>query len=164
MKLSKQKKKRGRPLAQTQQHKARFYTGDKGRVIADANAPQTGEEFNQDRMRLEFWMAKQIGTDLMKHYPGRQWHIDCDTVNGVVIISCHSVSKRKGYYINLGKHTIAELIVRARKAAGEILERYNVSRSRILDPQTLEGLERDINDEVISSDGNDIARKWNRDR
>ena len=48
--------------------------------------------------------------------------------------------------------TIDELERRAVMAAGEILERYNVSRNRDFNPDHIETLARDAMDEVIAAD------------
>lgn len=118
----------------------------------DLNTPQEGESHEAQAMRLEFWLAKQIGQDLCRTYPGRQWHVDMDSRNGVLIIGCPSLSKRMGYRLHVKRDTVADLIPRARRAAGEILERYGVSRGRIIDPGSLETFERDVRDDAISKD------------
>lgn len=125
----------------------------KGREsVVDYNAPQAEESFEKTAMNLEFWIAKQLGTDLCKTYPNRQWHVDVDSRNGVIVIACPSLSKRLGYRLHIKRDTVAELIPRARRAAGEILERFGVSRGKILDPMTLESFERDVRDDVVSKD------------
>lgn len=146
-----------------ERHKARFYVGDKGRVITDFNAPQADETgFSEDHVRFEYWMAKQIGTKLMETYPARQWHVDCDCRNQVIIISCPSVSKTRGYRLHMKRDTMKQLLPRCVKAAGEILERHNVTRGRIIDPQTLDAFERDVQDNVVSPDATDFVEKFNR--
>ena len=117
----------------------------------DFNEPQPGG-LAEDRMRLEFWISKQLGEDLCKTYPNRGWQIDTDIENEVVIVSCPSLSKRMGYRLHVKKDTVKELIPRVRKAAGDILERYGVSRGKILDPATLETFERDVHDDAIAED------------
>jgi len=147
--------------------KTRFYVGDKGKPhnhIQDYNFMQPAESHSEDTVRIEYWIAKQIGTDLVKAYPNRQWHIDCDARNQVIIISCPSLSKRMGYRLHMKRDTIADLLPRCRKAAGEILERFNVTRGRIIDPYTLEAMPRDIRDDVIAKDTKDTVEKWNRER
>jgi hypothetical protein len=146
-----------------EQHKARFYVGDKGRVITDMNAPQRGG-IDEDQMRLEYWMAKQIGTELMKKYPVREWNVDCDARNKTIIISCPSVSKTRGYRLHMKGDNMAQIIPRCVRAAGEILERHNVTRGRILDPQTLEAFDRDVQDNIVSPDATDFVERFNRAR
>ena len=104
------------------------------------------------KMRTEFWIAQQIGTDLVRTYPNRQWLVDVDTQNQVVVISCPSLSKSMGYRLHMKRDTVVELIPRARRAAGEILERFGASRARIIDPASLDALPRDVRDDAISKD------------
>jgi|SRR5271166_1102875 len=114
----------------------------------DFNEVQVGPSKNQDKMRLEYWIAKQLGTAIMQKFQNRQWHVDVDVENQVVIISCPSLSKRMGYRLHIKNETVKQLIPRAIRAAGEILERYGVSRSKIIDPSTLESFDRDVRDDV----------------
>ncbi len=133
--------------------KSRFYVGEKGKdPMVDFNEAQVGESHEAQAVRLEFWIAKQIGTDLMKTFPNRQWLVDVDSRNGVIVIACPSLSKRLGYRLHIKRDTVAELIPRARRAAGEILERFGVSRSKIIDPLTMESFDRDVRDDVIAAD------------
>lgn len=133
--------------------KARFYVGEKGAdPLTDFNEAQAQESHEEQAARLEFWIAKQIGTDLVKTYPNRQWVVDVDSRNGIIVISCPSLSKRLGYRIHIKRDTVADLLPRCRKAAGEVLERFGVSRSRIIDPATLEAFPRDARDDAIAPD------------
>ena len=119
--------------------------------LVDINTEQA-ENSDADVVRMEFWLAKQIGEALCKTFPGRQWGVDADIKNEVVVISCPSLSKRMGYRLHIKRDTVTQLIPRCRRAAGEILERYGVSRSRIIDPSTLETFDRDARDDAISGD------------
>jgi hypothetical protein len=119
--------------------------------VIDYNEAQAGG-IAQDRMRLEFWIAKQLGEDLCATYPNRGWNVDVDIENEVIVVSCPSLSKRMGYRLHIKRDTVKELIPRVRRAAGEILERYGVSRGKIIDPATLETFERDVRDDAISED------------
>lgn len=144
--------------------KTRFYVGEKGKDsnhMQDFNAPQAEESFESKAIQVEYWMAKQIGTDLVKHYPNRQWGVDVDSRNGVIVISCPSLSKREGYRIHIKRDTIADLLPRCRRAAGAILERFNVTRGRIIDPYTFEAMPRDVRDDVICADRKDTVEAWN---
>jgi hypothetical protein len=133
----------------------RFYPGEKGKEpIKDFNAPIAGESHEEKSAQLEFWIAKQIGTELTRVYKNRQWHIDVDARNKIIIISAPSLSKVFGYHLHLRDgETMPQLLVRCRNAAGEILERYNVTRARNTDPLIIEeGLARDAKDNVVSAD------------
>jgi hypothetical protein len=104
------------------------------------------------RAKLEMWIAKNVGTSLVKHYPNRQWGVRVDLEGYMVIVTCDSISLTKGYHIHLLDRSIGELCDRAKQAAGEILERHGVSRSRKFDADILEALPRDVRDEVIAND------------
>jgi hypothetical protein len=139
--------------------KTRFYVGEKGAdPVTDYNQAQAGESHEAQAMKLEFWIAKQIGTDLCRTYPNRQWHVDVDSRNQVIVIACPSLSKRMGYRLHMRRDTVADLIPRCRRAAGEILERFGVSRGKILDPMTLEVFPRDVRDDAIAADAQDASR------
>lgn len=131
-----------------------FIPGEiKGRdSVVDYNTPSLEASHEVQAMRVEFWIAKQIGENLCATYPNREWHVDVDTRNGIVVIACPSLSKRMGYRLHLKRDTVAELLPRCRRVAGEILERYGVSRGRILDPATFESFERDVRDDCVSKD------------
>jgi hypothetical protein len=135
--------------------KTRYYPGEKGKApIIDFNAVNPGESHEVKSAQLEYWFAKQIGTDLARTYKNRQWHVDVDARNRIVIISAPSLSKLFGYHLHLRDgETIPQLLVRTRKVGGEILERYNVTRARSTDPLIIEeGLPRDARDNVVSTD------------
>lgn len=135
--------------------KSRFYPGEKGvEPIKDFNAVQFGGSHDIQAEQLEYWIAAQIGKDLMSAYKNRQWGVDVDARNQIIVITAPSLSKILGYHLHIRKgETMTQLLVRIRKAAGEILERYNVTRARNTDPLIIEeGLARDARDNVISSD------------
>jgi len=143
--------------------KTRWFVGEKGKdPIRDFNSPQEGESFEEKAKAVEFWLAKQIGGDLAKVYPNRDWTVDVDSRNQSIVISCPTLSSRMGYRINMRRDTIAELLPRCRRAAGEILERYNVTRGRIVDPLTLEAFPRDARGDVKNEQAtSDTVEKWN---
>ena len=135
-----------------------FAGAAKGRPpILDYNQIRPGDSHEAQFEKLEYWVAKQIGEDLVKHYPGREWHVDVDARNGVVVIMCPSVSTTKGYYLHARKDATQSLVLRARKAAGEILERYGVSRERTIDAVALEEAARGARDELIVPNKSDTA-------
>lgn len=116
--------------------------------IVDMNGVVIGEDKNADTMRMEYWVAKQLGEAIMAKFQNRQWSVDVDIENQVIVISCPSLSKRMGYKLLFKNRTVKQLVVEAMRAAGEILERYGVSRDRIVDPMSLEGFDRDVRDDV----------------
>jgi hypothetical protein len=149
---------------EVEQRKARFDVGEKGKdSLFDFNAPAPEESHEIRAARTEYWIAKRIGEDLVKTYPNRQWTVNVDTRNETIVVSCPSLSKRMGYLLHIKRDTIAGLLPRTRKAAGEILERFNVTRGRILDPANLEAFPRDSRDDAIASDASekDATMKFN---
>jgi hypothetical protein len=128
-------------------------SGQFGREITDDfNEISIFELSGVKRAKLEMWIAKDIGTTLVKHYPNRQWGVRVDLEGYMVIITCDSISLTKGYHIHMLNRSLSQLCDRAKEAAGEILERHGVSRSRKFDADILEALPRDVRDEVIASD------------
>jgi len=128
--------------------------GVNGREIKDdCNVIYAHEDYDESKAKLEMYIAKKIGEHMVQHYPGRQWGVEVDVTCGVLVLLCPSLSRTKGYHIHLGQYTIHDLQQRCVKAAGEILERHNVTRTRrLIDPDTLEALPRDIRDNVIAAD------------
>jgi len=127
--------------------------GVNGREIKDdCNVIYAHEDYDEAKAKVEMYIAKKIGEHMVRHYPNRQWGVEVDTTHGVLVLLCPSLSKTKGYHIHLGNYTIHDLQARCVEAAGEILERHNVSRSKLFDPDTLEALRRDVRDNVIAVD------------
>lgn len=129
-----------------------FIPGGGAQVVNDYNEVNLLEMDDVKQAKVESWIAKTIGTDLIDHYPNRQWGVQVDVFGQMVVIMCPSVSQEKGYYLSMEGRSLKDLVTKARWAAGEILERYNVSRARLFNPDHLETLARDAKDEVISSD------------
>jgi hypothetical protein len=144
--------------------KSRFYAGDKGKPqnhIVDFNEAKPVESHEEKAAQVEFWIAKRIGEDLVKAYPGRQWNVNVDTRNEIIIICLPTLSKKEGYHLHMRRDNLAALLPRCRKAAGEILERFKMSRSKIIDPYDIEQLPRDAQDNAVTADRFDINMKWN---
>jgi hypothetical protein len=136
--------------------KSRFYANtEKGKdPYIDFNAAQSGGSHEIKSEQLEYWIAAQIGKELMRVYKNRQWGVDVDSRNKMVVLTAPSLSKVFGYHLHIRDgETMTQLLLRCRHAAGEILERYNVTRARNTDPLIIEeGLKRDHRDNVISAD------------
>lgn len=130
----------------------RMNRGEDIRVFGDYNSIDEMESKSSALAKIEMWMAKAIGTKLVNVYPGRQWGVQVNCEGGMLIVSCPSLSTERGYHIKLAGQNILDLEARAVQAAGEILERYNVSRKRVIDDSELENLDRDWQDKVISAD------------
>jgi len=129
--------------------------------IIDFNAPKPVESHEEKAAAVEFWIAKRIGEDLVATFPGRQWNVNVDTRNEIIIICMPTLSKREGYHLHMKRDNIAQLLPRCRRAAGEILERFQMSRSKIIDPYDIDQLPRDARDDAVTSDRFDLKTKFN---
>jgi hypothetical protein len=121
-------------------------------LVEDYNEIHLMELESVKQAKLESWMAKGVGTSLMNAYPNRQWGVMVDLEGQMICVTCPSLSIEKGYYITMVGRSLHDLQEEAKRAAGEILERYNLSRERHFDSDIIETLDRDLSDEVISSD------------
>ena len=125
----------------------------KGRQpVSDYNEVNLLETDDAKRAKVEFWIAKQIGEDLCRVYPRREWGVYVDAENEIVCITCPSVSTTKGYYLHIRGSTLHDLQVRARRAAGEILERHGITRDFRFNPDNLETVQRNLRDDVVTPD------------
>ena len=100
----------------------------------------------------EVRIANAIGKKLVSTYNNRQWKVQIDLKGCMLIIGCDSISNVKGYHIHTIGRTLHDLEDLAVKAAGEILERHNISRHKLFNPDNIEGLVRDQFDNVITPD------------
>jgi len=122
------------------------------RIVGDYNTIDMMEAEDAKVAKVEMWIAKAIGTTLVNNYPNRQWGVQVDTQGQLIVITCPSLSKKKGYFIHMHDKNLKDLQKRAIEAAGEILERYGISRARKFDADILETLDRGHDDEVFSAD------------
>jgi len=128
-------------------------SGRFGRDITDDyNEISIFELSGVKRAKLEMWIAKNIGTALVKYYPNREWGVRVDVEGRMVIITCDSISLKKGYHIHMADRNLNELCARSVQAAGEILERHGISRNKAFDADILETLKRDWDGEVVAND------------
>lgn len=121
-------------------------------VWHDYNEIEVTDTQDERKAKLEQWIAMRIGTVLMQHYNQREWKVMVDLEGQLLIVACDSICNFKGYHIKMYQRTIQELIDKSVMAAGEILERHNVSRNRKFNPDDLESLTRDGHDSVIATD------------
>ncbi|MCF1431339.1 MAG: hypothetical protein LPD71_00085 [Shewanella sp.] len=80
----------------------------------------------------ERWLAYGIGNVLRKCYRGRDWLVKVDIENDVATIHCPQISTQWGYTIHIDCPMVV-IQYKAVKYAGELLERFNLSRSRPVD-------------------------------
>ncbi len=118
----------------------------------DYNEIRPEDSYDTRKAKMEAWIAKRVGEAVAQKYPNREWKVIVDIPNEMLILGCDSVSNVKGYHIKMVGRTIKQLQKKALYAAGEILERHNITRNRIFDEDILETLDRDFMDSVITAD------------
>lgn len=128
------------------------HKGDATSVNANYNEIEIFDPDFERRAKKEMSIANTIGAVLVSTYKNRQWKVIVDEENQMLIIGCDSVSNLKGYHIHMMGRTVHDLQEEAVKAAGEILERHQISRSRDYNPDKFETLIRDRYDNVITPD------------
>lgn len=121
-------------------------------ISSDYNEINLLETDDAKQAKVEMWIAKNIGDALVQHYPNREWGVRVDLPGQMIILTCDSLSLTRGYYLPMQRDNIEQLRHRAVRACGEILERFNISRSRNFNPDDLETVERDLRDEAVSAD------------
>lgn len=133
----------------------RFYVGEKGKnSITDWNQIQHGASHETKADALDFAIAKEIGTYLCGRLPNREWGVNVDVRNCMIVIGQPHLSRYMGYHLHFKQgETMPQLLARCYMAACEILERFNVSRAKKTDPAEIEiGIKRDLRDEAVSPD------------
>jgi len=121
-------------------------------VKSDFNTIEIFDADHQRREQYNMRLAKIIGTALVQKYNNREWKVIADIENGIVIVACDSISNEKGYHIHTAGRTIQQLCEKAVMAAGEILERHELARSKGFNVDHYETLTRDARDNVITPD------------
>lgn len=98
---------------------------------------------------LDFAMSKTIAESLHAAYPGHLWAVRVRGEQGVATIHNLMLSAEYGYLLKLDKNfSISDLEARAKKGAGEILERFKVMRGRAND-DNLATLDTDFSGRVL---------------
>ena len=102
--------------------------GPKGKSIL------VNEDTDMTAAKLEKDIAGHVGEAIRSLYPTRPWRVHVDLEGKVVVIFCPVLSARKGYLFPMEKMNIHQLEKKAKWAAGNILERYGVSRNKMANP------------------------------
>lgn len=76
-------------------------------------------------------MAQKIGLVLEQHYPGHFFYVEVDARTGVAKINIPNVMGSYYYIVHLSTLKSDPGMRSIIKAGGEILERYNMPRSRV---------------------------------
>ena len=122
------------------------------KIYGDYSEIDVCEGIDSKVAKLEMWIAKSLGERLVKTYPNRQWGVTVNTDCGLVVITCPSLSVEKGYHLHMRKYNLRRLGEAVIKAAGEILERHDISRGRYFNEDNLEGLNEDFKGNVVGPD------------
>ncbi len=75
-------------------------------------------------------LAKKIGLEFIRHYPGHGWEVHSDIQNGIVNIFNRHMSALHGYRIKTQNIRLTTLSRDVKRIGGEILERFGLSRER----------------------------------
>lgn len=89
-------------------------------------AKAEGDDAQQALRDIE--LAKELSGVLQKHYPGHLWAVNVDGAQGVATIKNFKLSGDWGFLLHLNLFSASEYERRIVMAAGELLERYNLSR------------------------------------
>lgn len=94
-------------------------------------------------------METQVGKILAATYPNRDWYVDSSEDLTTIDIRCLSISAKYGMIIHTNK-SMLEMDKRVKEAAGELLERFKLSRMKFAQGDE-QALNRDIAGEVIGA-------------
>ncbi len=126
--------------------------GDGSIITGNFNTMEVVDEDHGSVAKEQMRIASAIGARLVRAYNNRQWKVIVDIKGGMLIIGCDSLSNNKGYHIHIKGRLLVDLEDAAVRAAGEILERHSLSRLKLFNPDIIEDLPRDLNDDVIAVD------------
>lgn len=125
---------------------------NKGRQpVQDYNQINLEDSDDIKTAKMEYWISKAVGAKLEQKYSGREWGVRVNIPGSMVEIFCFALSGTHAYHLKLNC-TLKELQRKALKAAGEILERFNVTRNKKYDTDITEAFDRDIKGDVIGGD------------
>lgn len=90
-------------------------------IETDITIEEMEEAIQNDRM------CRHFGAAIMKAYPGRRWLVEVLDKGHICYIKIPELSMEYGYAVHLSK-TLRSDTKRCVMAAGEILERFNLTR------------------------------------
>lgn len=83
-------------------------------------------------------LATAIGNELVHHYPGHGWQVECDIRNGVAkIFNCH-MSGLQGYLLHLSKIDVANFRADIMRVGGTLLESFGLDRGKVNENQVID--------------------------
>lgn len=93
-------------------------------------AKADGPTMSQNLADIE--LAKLTSDLLQKHYPGHSWGVNVDNAQGMATIKNFRLSGDWGFVLHMAQFSASEYGKRVVMAAGELLERYHLSRGRFV--------------------------------
>lgn len=94
---------------------------DYNQIVGDISEYQEGVANNN--------LGKLVCMALHRAYPFRDWSVYADCRGGIIGVKLDSVDGSNGFIIKLAHNTLHDIEEMAKKGAGEILERFNLSRT-----------------------------------
>jgi len=83
-------------------------------------------------------LAQSIGYELVHHYPGHGWQVECDIRNGVAkIFNCH-MSGQHGYMLHLKNLNLSTFRADIMRVGGTLLESFGLNRGKINENQVID--------------------------
>lgn len=90
------------------------------------------DQYAAQREITRIGLQRDIGAAIAKAYPHVNWYIDVSADCNVVTIQIPDISQKYGFTLVI--RDIKEVLIRkAKMAAGEVLERFNLSRDSRVD-------------------------------
>ena len=93
------------------------------------NVIQVADEVTLDTLKRQRQLRNTVGFALGRAYPRHPWHVLVPEDCSIVQVSCPALTSKYGMVIHANR-TSQDLAQRAVKMAGELLERFGVSRER----------------------------------
>lgn len=126
---------------------------EKGREpVKDYNKINLEDGVDVNKAKLDFWIAKSVGTHLTSCYPGMKWGVHVDSETGVIRVFCTTLNQERSYVIHLENKNMRELQDEAYRGASEILERHYLPRSKGLVRRFGDIEERDLRRNAVRVD------------
>ena len=119
-----------KPAAQPRQRRPKLFvpqTMTRGKGFSERKVTTEGEA---QRFPWELALARRVGQTLEFHYPGQPFEIRVDAKQGVLMIRLNPFMGNYWHVIHLTTIKSDPGLRCVIRAAGEILERYNIPRAR----------------------------------
>lgn len=99
----------------------------------------------------EMLIAKNMAETLHRNYPGHLWAVTCE--DGVMTVRNLLLSGQWGFVLKMREqYSASELARQVKRAGGELLERYRLSRGQLRDDE-YENLPTDFAGRLMADEG-----------